>query len=133
MTILFREKSFSLKLPGMRKEKRNSKFILKLESNRGGKTCVRRLFDSHGKIIVNSQLILGELRSFYQNLYSNQDSQDIDDICTEFLDNMNMPKVSEDTKLLCDGQLSTEECYNALLKFSSGKSPGNDGLTVEFY
>ncbi|KAL9975996.1 hypothetical protein ACROYT_G013225 [Oculina patagonica] len=39
----------------------------------------------------------------------------------------------EDTKLLCEGVLSTQECYNALQTFSNGKSPGNDGLTAEFY
>ena len=65
------------------KGEKNSKFFLNLESNRSGKTCVRRLFDCHGKIIVNSQLILSELRSFYQNLYSNQDSQDSDSIYAE--------------------------------------------------
>ena len=48
------------------KGEKNSKFFLNLESNRSGKTCIRRLFDSQGKIMVNSQLILDELRSFYQ-------------------------------------------------------------------
>ena len=115
------------------KGEKNSKFFLNLESNRSGKTCVRRLFDCHGKIIVNSQLILSELRSFYQTLYSNQDSQDSDGIYAELLNNVTMPKVSEASKLLCEGELSIQECYSALLKFPNGKTPGNDGLTAEFY
>ena len=81
----------------------------------------------------NSQLILSELRSFYQNLYSNQDSQDSDGIYAELLNNVTMPKVSEASKLLCEGELSIQECYSALLKFPNGKTPGNDGLTAEFY
>ena len=83
--------------------------------------------------MVNSQLILDELRSFYQNLYRNQDYQDIDDIYADFFNNTTLPKVMEDTKLLCEGVLSTQECYNALQTFSNGKSPGNDGLTAGFY
>ena len=115
------------------KDEKNSKFFLNLESNRSGKTCVRRLFDSQGKIMVNSHLILDELRSFYQNLYRNQDYQDIDDIYADFFNNTTLPKVMEDTKLLCEGVLSTQKCYNALQTFSNGKSPGNNGLTAEFY
>ena len=29
--------------------------------------------------------------------------------------------------------MSIQECYSALLKFPNGKTPGNDGLTAEFY
>ena len=47
----------------MKKGEKILNFFLNLESNRSGKTCVRRLFDCHGKIIVNSQLILGKLRT----------------------------------------------------------------------
>ena len=49
--------------------------------------------------MVISQLILDELRSFYQNLYRNQDYQDIDDIYADFFNNTTLPKVMEDTKL----------------------------------
>ena len=75
---------------------------------------------------MNSEL------SFYQNLYSNQDSQDSDGIYAELLNNVTMPKVSEASKLLSEGELSIQECYSALLKFPNGKTPGN-GLTAEFY
>ena len=34
---------------------------------------------------------------------------------------------------VCDGQLSVEECTEAILKMKLNKSPGIDGLTVEFY
>ena len=29
--------------------------------------------------------------------------------------------------------MSNDECFNALSKFPNGKTPGNDGLTPEFY
>jgi hypothetical protein len=34
---------------------------------------------------------------------------------------------------VCDGQLSVEECTEAIFKVKLNKSPGIDGLTVEFY
>jgi len=33
----------------------------------------------------------------------------------------------------CDEHLTVKECYDALQKLGSSKSPGNDGLTKEFY
>ena len=35
-------------------------------------------------------------------------------------------------KNVCEGKLGYGECYNALQTFQNNKSPGNDGLTVEF-
>ena len=35
--------------------------------------------------------------------------------------------------LVCEGKLSLTECHKALQKFPNGKTPGNDGLTAEFY
>ena len=35
--------------------------------------------------------------------------------------------------MACEGSLTLEECFKSLRSFQSNKSPGNDGLTVEFY
>ena len=34
---------------------------------------------------------------------------------------------------MCEGKLTIEECVKSLNSFEPTKSPGNDGLTVEFY
>ena len=44
-----------------------------------------------------------------------------------------MPKLSDNDVQICDGKLTVEECYKRFQQFKSNKSPGNDGLTVEFY
>ena len=33
----------------------------------------------------------------------------------------------------CEGMLTKMECWEALNAMKNGKSPGNDGLTEEFY
>ena len=34
---------------------------------------------------------------------------------------------------LCEGELSVAECYNILTTLQNNKTPGNDGLAIEFY
>ena len=60
-----------------------SKYFLNLENARSGQTTIRRLFDSKRKITVNLKSIMNELRDYYQNLYSNQDS-DLMKNCVHF-------------------------------------------------
>ena len=48
--------------PGFVHIQKNSKYFLNLEKTRCGKTAVRRLYDSTGKITVNPRSIINELR-----------------------------------------------------------------------
>ena len=34
---------------------------------------------------------------------------------------------------ICEGELTQTECYKALSAFENNKTPGNDGLSAEFY
>jgi hypothetical protein len=42
-------------------------------------------------------------------------------------------KVKQQDMNVCDGQLSVEECTEAIFKIKLNKSPGIDRLTVELY
>jgi len=53
--------------------------------------------------------------------------------CLSFLAKIEIPKLSGIESNKCDGYLSVEECFVALEKLGNSKSPGNDGLTKEFY
>ena len=44
-----------------------------------------------------------------------------------------MPCLSVDDSQVCEGKLTTEEWVKSLNSFVPNKSPGNDGLTGEFY
>ena len=50
-----------------------------------------------------------------------------------FLQNEDIPKLSEEEKNKCEGKLTTNECAPALKVFADRKSPGNYELTAEFY
>ena len=53
--------------------------------------------------------------------------------CTQFLRNANLPLISDEHKTSCDKTITLEEIKENLFNMNGGKSPGNDGLSVEFY
>ena len=55
-----------------------------------------------------------------------------DSICN-FLNDITVPSFTTEQSLSCEGNLTEKEIYNSLISFESNKSPGNDGLTKEFY
>ena len=103
------------------------------ETNKSRKSSIRQRLDTDGKLILNLKGILKELKNFYKALYSNQDARDHAQFFPEFLENDHLPKLGDDQKILCEGKLSVQECFNALSQSPNGKSPGNDGFTSEFY
>ena len=50
-----------------------------------------------------------------------------------FLSHINIPKLSEDKAKLFEEDLTQNYLYDSLKSMQYDKSPGNDGLTKEFY
>ena len=44
-----------------------------------------------------------------------------------------VPKLSQGDAQVCEGKLTVAECFKSLQLFQNNKSPGSNGLTVEFY
>ena len=53
--------------------------------------------------------------------------------CLEFLADINTPLLSSDNQKVCDTSLTLMKLYDALNGMPASKTPGNDGLTKEFY
>ena len=49
-----------------------------------------------------------------------------------FLGDLNIPKLSEEQRLLCEGEITSGECA-LVFGFQNNKSPGNDKIPIEFY
>ena len=115
------------------KGEKNNKYFLNLEKSRKAKNCIRKLLNKEGQEIINSKAIMSELKDFYEDLYDNKDPDtDVDEL-HNFTKNLTIPKLSNYQQLLCEGQLTNTECYNVLDQLKNNKSPGNEGLTAEFY
>lgn len=51
----------------------------------------------------------------------------------QFLNQLQLPTLSEETKNDLDGKLSIQELKKALTHMNTGKAPGPDGLSIELY
>jgi len=79
--------------------------------------------------------ILKEQERLYKNLYK---SSTIGPgialkIISSFPNNLKIPSLSEDQKTFCKGKISADECFRHPDSFGKNKTPGNDGIPIEFY
>ncbi len=74
-----------------------------------------------------------ECSNFYENLFTSKNipKEDIDN----YLRTIDMPKklTEKQKKTDCDNPISEKELENVIKNLKTGKSPGSDGLTTEFY
>ena len=113
------------------KGEKNTKYFLSLESHKKAKSCVRKVFTKNGTLSSDPKIIMNELEDFYTGLYDSEDN--LPDYANLFLRHSEIPKLSPEKASTCEGKLTVEECLQSLQSFKENKSPGNDGLTVEFY
>ena len=107
---------------------KNSKYFSSLEKKRSEGKILKQL-NVNGNIINKQSQILFEQKSFYENLYKKREQLP----CFYNFFNNNIPKLTQENKILCEGLLTECECTNALKQMQNNKSPGSDGLTTEFY
>ena len=71
-------------------------------------------------------------KRYYKSIFKNNIKKILSEQ-TNFLDTLQIPKLSENDCLLCEGELTEAELYDALKNMPNNKSPGNDRLTKEFF
>ena len=94
---------------------------------------MRRIHNKENKLTSNPKEIINELQGFYENLYHESSNTFLQETEQVFLQSQGIPQLNEEERNSCEGILTINECYQALKSFADGKSPGNDGLTTEFY
>ena len=110
---------------------KSSKYFLNLEKRIGENSTLKKVVKGNSEL-TDSKSILNELHDFYSDLFNRKITKTSTD-CNTFLDSLDIPRISNEHKLSCDKALSIEELDDCIFSMSKGKSPGNDGLTVEFY
>ena len=110
---------------------KSNKFFLNLEKKRGSQNTIRKIISDEEEI-TDLKKINHKIFSFYQDLFSKKCNADNDEI-NLFLENIKMPKLSNIQKDSCEGTFDEKEIFEAVKSFQNNKSPGNDGLTKEFY
>ena len=96
---------------------KSNKYFLNLEKRNHVKKLTR-------KLLINN-IITTDIRSSYGPDTALQTSS--------FLNSLNIPKLAEEQKTSCEGKICSEECLCVLDNFQNNKTPGNDGIPIEFY
>ena len=116
---------------------KSSKFFLNLEKNNSIKNTIRSLYvnnaNTNAEMLSDDEdMILNHTEAFYNNLFARKSNRTFDD-CSTFLRGINTPTLSSKQKQFCDSPIAIEELTESLNSMHNGKTPGNDGLTIEFY
>ena len=104
---------------------------MNLEKQRGAQNTIKKLIVDD-KEIIDQTHILEYIRELYETLFKKRKQKTAAEI-KNFLRHLNIPKLPEDKSKLCEEDLTQEDLYNSLKSMQNGKSPGNYGLTKEFY
>ena len=76
--------------------------------------------------------ILSTIKSYYEKL--NTTKYPDENLTSNYtFDTQLENRLQDQDQSICDGKVTVEECSNAINNMKSNKSPGLDGLTVEFY
>ena len=112
-------------------DEKPSKYFLNLEKSNQMKRNIRTLMYK-GERITNQEKILTIQREFYEKLYS-QDSNYTLNEYNNFLQKITFPTISQETKATCEAKITLDEIKEAINDLPNNKSPGTDGLPIEFY
>ena len=113
---------------------RSSKYFFSLEQSRQSRNCIDQLTDENGDTYQSDPEILKEINKYYNDLYHSSQPlmSDIDKYLGS-ISNTDRKQLSDADKLVCEGPITLDECTRALKHMKGNKSPGIDGISIEFY
>ena len=110
---------------------KSTKYFLNMEKRNQIKKSVKKLVINKDEV-ENPHLILRELKRYFMHKYSRKVNVNPES-CDLFLDTIATPVLTQNDLQLCEGLITEGEVYTALTSMKNNKSPGNDGLSKEFY
>ena len=103
--------------------KSQQNIFFQLENAKGKKKEIDCL-ESRGNIIKDKQKMLTGIRELYCKLYKGNNTEAG---FKEYISDIKLNVLNEEDAHLCEGKITENKCWEAL-----NKSPGSDGLSVEF-
>ena len=105
-------------------------YINKMEKWKAGRNLIYALKDRQGRVSSGTEGVLDVAHRFYTDLYTSKgtDAQVQDDV----LDSL-VSTLSEESRDMCDGMVTSEELAESLGTLQNGKAPGSDGFPAEFW
>ena len=108
-----------------------SKFFLNLEKQQVQNSKIDRLVNAEGKFIDQPHSMLDYANDFYSDLYKEEDISY--DNLNDIISKISRKQIPHDIHCNLEKAITADEVKLALFQMNKNKSPGLDGLTVEFY
>ena len=109
---------------------KSTKYFHNLEKRNAKEKVWERILDKENAIQYGTQNIMKCQVEFYNSLYTSQDTcQEKQDKFLACLDK----EISEDNRIMLDQDITIDEANKAVNLMKCNKSPGPDGIIVEFY
>ena len=109
-----------------------TKYFYNLEKKNSSNNTIKELKTQNGDYVTSNKEILAEQYKFYDKLYESDNISE-DNIKTYLSKIDNINKLNEQEAKLLEGEITELECKDALKNMKTNKSPGSDGIPVEFY
>ena len=108
---------------------KSTAYFFNLEKKNAIRKNIRKL--KHNDIEeTNQDRILEIIKDYYEKMYSYKAT---DLLNTDLFSQRDLPKLSEIEMLSMEGAITFDECTSVIKSFALNKTPGNDGLPIEFY
>jgi hypothetical protein len=105
---------------------------LGLEKTRQTKKAINELYDKNGKSTTDQKELMEIEVDYYKKLYKSINPDN--DKLKKYIENTKVHnKLSNNESEKYEGEITIEECTNAIFKMKLNKAPGLDGLSVKFY
>jgi exonuclease III len=115
---------------------KNSTYFFQKEISNAKIKNITSLTLEDGTKVKDPTEILQKQKEYYDNLYTQprcHNLQNRNDAEQEFLQHDNLTKISNEDKNTLEDDLTNAEIANAVLALPNGRSPGADGISIEFY
>ena len=105
-----------------------TKYFCNLERRHFVSKQMYKLINKNGEEIRETNEMIKETKEFYEQLYRKREVSDVDieELVTT------LPKLEVEKAETLEGKITYEEAANALKNMKNDKSPGTDGMTVNF-
>ena len=111
---------------------KSTKYFLNLENFRQTSNCINCLKDCNKNYVHTDEEILKVSKNYYASLYKEK-SLNEHEIDNFFASITPKKQLNEALKQECEGIFTFDECSYALGNMKKNKSPGLDGISIEFY
>ena len=112
---------------------RPTKYFCSLEHQNFITKTIKKVKTKDGTIITDQKVILAEVKSFYSQLFQNQDNKINEVDLKDLLKGIESRKLTGLQAKALEGELKLEELTKTLKNMQNNKTPGIDGFPAEFF